>query len=238
MQNMANPFLDVYRTQIEASRRFLDTIFASAEKIDRVLRGAAHHAVNEQLNFAEAFAQARDPASLNAALQSGVVSRNSDQAVNYQRELVRIVVEMQSELGKGVQDYVEHLRAQTTGGLSRQDSVSMALPASETVSHPLSGLFSAWQGAFKEASSLAQRNLSNVSSAFGNTGASSDRETSRYVAASAGAVSDIASAAESGSAEATETGLNGDVAASEPVVTASTTNAERKPVPAGSGKKK
>lgn len=238
MQNMANPFLGMYQTQIDASRRFLDTIFSSTEKIDHVFRGAAHRAVNEQLNFAEAFTHAKDPASLSAVWQSRMVSRNSDQAVNYQRELIRIVVEMQSELGKGVQDYVEQLRTQTTGGLIRQDSVSTASPTSETMSNPMNSLFSAWQSAFKEASSRAQRNLSTVNSAFSNTGASTARETSRYVAATAGAVSDVAAAAENGITGATETSLNAGAAASEPVVTTSTANAERKPVPAGSGKKK
>lgn len=236
MQNMANPFLGVYQTQIEASRRFLDTIFSSTEKIDQVVRGAAHRAVNEQLNLAEAFTQARDPASIGAAWQSGIATRNSDQAVNYQRELVRIVVEMQSELGQGVQDYVEQLRTQATSGFKPQIDIPAAQPAVDTASNfnPMTNLLSVWQNAFKEASSLAQRNLSTFNDAVG----SAAQQSSRYVNGTAGTVRDVAEGAVSSMASATETGVNAAAQASESASEALASNAERKPAPVAGGKKK
>jgi hypothetical protein len=236
MQNMANPFLGMYQTQIEASRRFLDTIFSSTEKIDQVVRGAAQRAVNEQLNFAEAFTQARDPASIGAAWQSGMAARNSDQAVNYQRELVRIVVEMQSELGKGVQDYVEQMRSQTTSGFKSQADTSVTQPAGDTAfnPNPVTSLFSVWQNAFKEASSLAQRNLSTFNDAVG----SAAQQTSRYVNGTAGAARNIAESAESGIASAADAGVSAAAQAGESAAEAFASNAERKHGTAPGGKKK
>lgn len=236
MQNMANPFLGVYQTQIEASRRFLDTIFSSTEKIDQVVRGAAQRAVNEQLNLAEAFTQAKDPASIGAALQSGMAARNSDQAVNYQRELVRIVVEMQSELGKGVQDYVEQMRSQATSGFKPQVDTTVTQPASDTAfsSNPVTSLFSVWQNAFKEASSLAQRNLSTFNDAVG----SATQQTSRYVDGTAGATRNVAESAASSIASAAEAGVNATAQADESASEVFASNAERKQGAVPGGKKK
>lgn len=239
MQNMANPFLDMYQTQIEASRRFLETIFSSTEKIDQVVRGAAHRAVSDQLNFAEACAQLRDPASIRTAWQSGMASRNSDQAVNYQRELIRVVVEMQSELGKGVQDYVEQLRNQAASGFKPQAVASMEQPATDSGSNPVTNLFSAWQNAFKEASSLAQRNLSTAATTFTDAVESTTQQTSRYVDATAGTAHNFAANAASSVASAAEADVNAAARGNDtspPEATAS--NGERKPIPASGGKKK
>jgi len=236
MQNMANPFLDVYQTQIEASRRFLDTIFSSTEKIDQVVRGAAQRAVNEQLNFAEAFTQAKDPASIGAAWQSGMAARNSDQAVNYQRELVRIVVEMQSELGRGVQDYVEQLRSQAASGFKPRIDATVTQPAGDTASNsnPMTSLFSVWQNAFKEASSLAQRNLSTFNEAVG----SAAQQNSRYVNGTAGAARNVAESAESSIASTTDAGVSTAAQAGESAAEAFATNAERKQGTVPGSKKK
>lgn len=239
MQNMANPFLGMYQTQIEASRRFLDTIFSTTEKLDQVVRGAAQRAVNEQLNLAEAFTQARDPASIGTAWQSGVASRNSDQAVNTQRELIRIVVEMQSELGRGAQDYVEQLRSQAASGFKPQVDASAAQQAAaDSMSNPMTGLFSAWQNAFKEAGSLAQRNLTAATSTFSDAVSSATQQTSRYVDATAGNARSFAESAESSVASATESDVVAGSRTSDPSADSTASGTDRKSATAPGGKKK
>lgn len=235
MQNMTNPFMGMYQTQIEASRRFLDTIFSTTEKLDQVVRGAAQRAVNEQLNFAEAVTQAKDATSIGTTWQSGMASRNSDQAVNYQRELIRIIVEMQSELGKGAQDYVEQLRNQAASGFKPQVDASAAQAATNVVPNPMTSLFSAWQDAFKQAGSLAQRNLSATTSTFTDALGTAAQQTSRYVDATAGNARNLAASAENSVDSAAES----DVVAGFSNNASSEPGAERKStVTTPGGKKK
>lgn len=235
MQNMTNPFMGMYQTQIEASRRFLDTIFSTTEKLDQVVRGAAQRAVNEQLNFAEAVTQAKDAASIGTTWQSGMASRNSDQAVNYQRELIRIIVEMQSELGKGAQDYVEQLRNQASSGFKPQVEASAAQAAAANVMpNPMTSLFSAWQDAFKQAGSLAQRNLSAATSTFTDAVGTAAQQTSRYVDATAGNARNFAASAENSVDSATES----DVVAASSNNASSESGTERKSTVAAPGGKK
>lgn len=236
MQNMVNPFLGVYQTQIDASRRFLDTLFSTTEKIDQVVRGAAQRAVNEQLNFAEAVSQARDPASIGSAWQSGMATRNTDQTVNYQRELFRIVVEMQSELGKGAQEYVEQLRNQAASGFKPQVAASATPPATDGTPHPMASLFSAWQDAFKQAGSLAQRNFSAATSTFNDAVASATQQTTRYVDATAGNARNLAESAESSVASATVSDAVAAAYANDSSLDPTVSGAERKPAPGGKKK--
>lgn len=234
MQNMTNPFMGMYQTQIEASRRFLDTIFSTTEKLDQVVRGAAQRAVNEQLNFAEAVTQAKDAASIGTTWQSGMASRNSDQAVNYQRELIRIIVEMQSELGKGAQDYVEQLRNQASSGFKPQVDASAAQATTNVMPNPMTSLFSAWQDAFNQAGSLAQRNLSAATSTFTDAVGTTAQQTSRYVDATAGNARNFAASAENSVDSATES----DVVAASSNNASSEPGAERKSTVAAPGGKK
>src|SRR5256885_1747749 len=107
--NVLNPIVDMYQTQLEASRQFGDALFSGTEKIDRVIIEATHRAFTEQLKFAQALAATRDPSGM-ANLQS---SFRPDNAVNYQKEILRIFAEMQNNIGRSVQEYVQQLGRKT-----------------------------------------------------------------------------------------------------------------------------
>lgn len=94
MQNAMNPLVTMYQSQLEASRRFVDAVFSGTEKIDRVMIGATQRVFNEQLNLAQAMTSARDPRTVGTTWQSTMLSRSPDDAMNYQKEIVRIVAEM------------------------------------------------------------------------------------------------------------------------------------------------
>src|SRR5207237_264438 len=108
MPSAMNPIIDMCQTQLEASRRLADVVFAGTERIDRVVMDAAHRAVTDKLNFAQAVVATRDPGGI-ADLQSTFLSRRPDNAMNYQRELIRVFAEIQSEVGKSMQYYIEQV---------------------------------------------------------------------------------------------------------------------------------
>lgn len=168
MQNALNPLVTVYQTQLEASRRFAEAIFAGTEKIDRVMIGATQRAFNEQLNFVEAMTTARDPRSVGSALQSGFMIRNPDDAVNYQKEIVRIIAEMQNEIGKGMRDYMDQLRTQTASSTDAA-TAGVQAQAGNATANPVTSMFSVWEAAFREVADLAKKNMTAARSAAEGT---------------------------------------------------------------------
>ncbi|HZW11602.1 MAG TPA: phasin family protein [Noviherbaspirillum sp.] len=190
MQNVFNPMINMYQNQLEASRRFADAVLSGAEKIDQVMIGATRHAVAEQMNLAQAIASARDPRSVGNALQSTFMSRNPEDTVNYQREIVRVFTEVQSEIGRSVQEYIERLgtsAASSTMRMSERTAETAQEQANDAVFNPMTSMFSVWESAFKDVAALAKRNMVNARSSI-------DDVTTRSMH-SAGNYADVASSA-------------------------------------------
>lgn len=157
MQNTLNPVVNMYRTQLEASRRFADAIFAGTEKIDRVFIGATHRIFNEQLDFAQAMTTVRDPRSVASTLQSGLMARPDD-SVNYQKEIMRIFAEMQTEIGRSLQDCLEQLGTQAANTAATPIRNTQE-QANDIMLNPVTSMFSVWESAFKEVAALAKKNM-------------------------------------------------------------------------------
>jgi hypothetical protein len=167
MQNTSvlNPIVDMYQTQLEASRQFADAMFSGTEKIDRVIIDATHRAVSDQLRFAQALAAARDPKGL-ASLQPSLLNR-PESAVNYQKELMRVFAEMQNDLGKSVQQYVEQLTTRTANNATKPLE-TVQEHTKDAMFNPMTGMFSVWESAFKEVAALANKNMVAARSTFEN----------------------------------------------------------------------
>lgn len=164
MQNAFSPLMNMYHTQLEASRRFADVIFSGTEKMDRAMIGATHRVFNEQIKLAEAISTVRDPRNIGSALQSGLLSRNPDEAVNYQQEIMRIYAEMQNDIGKSMQEYIRQLGANASVG-TMQSAESVKGRTTEDMFSPVSSMFSVWESAFKEVAALAKKNMTTARSA-------------------------------------------------------------------------
>lgn len=233
MQNVLSPMMNLYQNQLEASRRFADAVFSGAEKIDRVMIGATRHAVAEQLNFVQAIAAVRDPRSVGAALQSTFMSRNPEDTVNYQRELMHIFTELQNDIGRSMQDYIERFgsnAASSTMRMSERASETVQNQANDAVFNPMTSMFSVWESAFKDVAALAKRNMSNVRSSVDDVTARSMHHASNYADVAASAAQQAAEAAASSS---TQAGRNA-VAMDEEI---NGSDEKRGPAPSG-GKKK
>lgn len=158
MQGTLSPMVNIYRTQLEASRRFADAIFAGTEKMDRVFIGVTQRMFNEQLNLAQALANARDPRSVATTWQSGMMSHAPDDSVNYQKEIMRIFAEMQSEIGRSLQDCLEQIGTQAASGATVPIKTSQQ-QANDAMFNPVTSMFSVWESAFKEVAALAKKNM-------------------------------------------------------------------------------
>lgn len=161
MQTVLSPLVGVFQTQLEASRRFADAIFAGTEKLDRVMIDATHHAFNRQLNLAQSMVTLRDPQSAATALQSNFLSRSPDDAMNYQKEVMRIFAEMQNDIGKSLHEYVEQLgtNAATAATNTAMPMDAVRGHANDAVYNPVVSMFSVWESAFKEVAELAKKNM-------------------------------------------------------------------------------
>jgi phasin family protein len=166
MQNMLNPVANIYQTQLEASRQFADAVFSGTEKVDQVLLEATHRAFTEQLKFAQSLIAVRDPQDA-ANVQASYLSQRPDRAMNYQRELIRVFTEIQTELGKSMRNYVEQLNTTASNGPSASLG-AMEDEASE-IPNPMPNLFSLWESAFRQAASLATQNMNSARNTFEQT---------------------------------------------------------------------
>ena len=162
MPSVINPMADLYHSQLEASRRFADVLFSGTERIDHVVLEATHRAFTAQVNLAHAAVSMRDPKEL-ATIQSTLLAQRPDNAVNFQKELVRVFAEIQNEMSKSMKDYLEkfgsNMTRSATGPMKNaQDK------ATDTVFNPMTGMFSMWESAFREVATMTNKNLSTARS--------------------------------------------------------------------------
>lgn len=166
MQQLPNPMANMYRTQLEAARHFADAIFNGTEKLDRLVLEATHQAVIEQFNLAQAIAGGRDPASAGINVAGSFLQRNSDQGVNYQAEMIRVMAEMQTEIGKSMQEYMEQMSSQASGAATQStqaaQQVQTASGGADTMANPMASMLGMWESAFRDATAMATRNMSTA----------------------------------------------------------------------------
>lgn len=213
MQTVLSPLVGVFQTQLEASRRFADAIFAGTEKLDRVMIDATHHAFNRQLNLAQSMVTLRDPQSAATALQSNFLSRSPDDAMNYQKEVMRIFAEMQNDIGKSLHEYVEQLgtNAATAATNTAMPMNAVRGHANDAVYNPVASMFSVWESAFKEVAELAKKNMAAAHSQVEESASRTMNTATRFTTAASDRMQEAVTLAGTAgrSAMATEGGNGG-----------------------------
>jgi ElaB/YqjD/DUF883 family membrane-anchored ribosome-binding protein len=205
MQNLLSPFVGVFQTQLEASRRFADAVFTGTEKLDRVMIDATHHAFNRQLNLAQSMMTAQDPQSAATVLQSNFLSRNPDDAMNYQKEVMRIFAEMQNDFGKTLREYVEHLGINTAANAATPMEAARG-HANDALYNPVSSMFSVWESAFKDVAELAKKNMDVARSQVENAASRTMDTTTRFTTAASDSAQEAVTAASMAGRSAMATG--------------------------------
>ncbi|TFW08501.1 hypothetical protein E4K72_07735 [Oxalobacteraceae bacterium OM1] len=165
MQAASNPLAMLVQAQLEVSRRCADAVFSGTEKLDRMMIEAAQRAISNQLRLAKSLAANGNPGQA----MSEPLGPSPAELSNYQTQFVQVLVEMQNDIGRSWQDYLQQLGAPVR-------DAAPADPGPTTDGHsvpdPVTGMFSLWQSAFQEAASLAQRNMDGARAAMESAGTS------------------------------------------------------------------
>lgn len=180
-----NPLADLVRLQLDASIELADAVFAGTEKIDRATLDATHHAVDGQLKLARAITDMRDPEKL-AELQVSIAGR-PERTARYQQEIMSALVEMQTEFGKSMRNYIERM-SQKAAEQAEQAAERLSAGTKDVTSSeasPFTGMLSVWEQAFREAGRLANQNMQVARSSMESATHAAHEAVSRSVEASA-----------------------------------------------------
>ena len=180
-----NPLVNIIQHQLDASMRLADAVFLGKGKIDRVILDATHQAVENNLQMARALTEVQDPSQFKD-LQTKLAF-HPEKNMQYQQEILSAVAEIQAEIGKSVQNYMERFGQSTAGKLS--DGVQTYANKesgnqSQGMFNPVTSIFSVWERAFRDVTSLTNKNLATANKAAENgtyTAANSLSETADMV---------------------------------------------------------
>lgn len=180
-----NPLVNIVQNQLDASMRLADAVFLGKGKIDRVILDATHQAVENNLQMARALTEVQDPSQFKD-LQTKLAF-HPEKNMHYQQEILSAVAEIQAEIGKSVQNYMERFGQSAAGKLS--DSVQTYANKesgnqNQGMFNPVTSMFSVWERAFRDVTSLTNKNLASANKAAENgayTAANSLSETADMV---------------------------------------------------------
>lgn len=180
-----NPLVDMVQHQIDASMRLADVVFLGKGKIDRVILDATHQAVENNLQMARAITEVQDPSQLKE-LQSKLAF-HPEKNMQYQQQILSVVAEIQAEMGKSVQNYMERFGQSASNKISDAAQKYGDKESSQQENgtfNPVTSMFSMWERAFRDVTSLTNKNLATANKSAENsayTVASSLSETADMV---------------------------------------------------------
>lgn len=155
MPDFLTPISDICQTQLEASRRLSDAVFLSTAKIDRVMLNAGHRTVDQQLRYAQAVGNARDPQVLSNLHVTFWVSK-PDQLQKLHQESMLIFAEVQNDIGRATKAFVDQL------GTNAMRMMFFGLPLQATKTRMQStdffeGMMSAWNSSLRSVAKSARQ---------------------------------------------------------------------------------
>ena len=180
-----NPLVNIIQHQLDASMRLADAVFLGKGKIDRVILDATHQAVENNLQMARALTEVQDPSQFKD-LQTKLAF-HPEKNMHYQQEILSAVAEIQAEMGKSVQNYMERFGQNAAGKISEGAQTYANKESSHQENglfNPMTSMFSVWERAFRDVTSLTNKNLATAQKSAENgahTAANSLSETADSV---------------------------------------------------------
>jgi hypothetical protein len=196
MPDIFSPLTDMCQNQLETSRRIADAFFIGTGKLENVALDTAHRATDEQFHFAQAVGKARDMQAFSN-LQSTYWAGKPIQFQKFQQEWIRILAEIQNEVGRATQAYAEHFSSGAMRSMPYRTSGARSNEGIQTP-NPFGGMVSAWENAMQGASRFSEQameSVRNVTRGFQSAaGQASRHDTKRDTHSAARRGSDYASA--------------------------------------------
>ena len=168
MSDLLTLFFDPVQTQLEASRRIADALFSGAVKLDHALLDVTHRAVDEQLRFAKAVTNTRDPQTY-FNLHSTYWTSKPDELNLFQKRTIHIIALMQVEFGRAARSCIEQMNVRSTRGLAFNLFGSGGHRGLSAV-NPFGGVMSVWQTAMRGMSSVGNQAIATVGSGAARAG--------------------------------------------------------------------
>jgi phasin family protein len=163
MQTTANPVLDTYQQQIDASRHIAEVVFDGADRMEHLMLDTSRKAFDERMKFYQALAAVRDPQGV-AALQSAFFSHTPEKMLKVQQELMEIVTQAQKEINQTMLQYRAGLN-----GNGADNPMTLNSDSSHRTNNTLTSMFSMWDKAFKDTVAMATGTVTSIlSPAQGN----------------------------------------------------------------------
>lgn len=176
----SNPVVNMVQQQLDASMQLAHVLFSGTEKIDRAVLDATHHVVDDQFKFARAVSNLQDSTRLED-LKSTLVQR-PEHSMQCQQQIMSAFAEMQAEFAKSIQFYMERLNETASaqvGGAAHSQAGNRTTDGG--MFNPVTNMMAVWESAFRQASSLANRNLLVARNTIENV-ASAASETASHTA--------------------------------------------------------
>lgn len=139
MPNVVGQMADIYQTQLAASRRVADVVLTGTGEIDRLMIDAARRAVTTQLQRLQStVASGEMPSPSDTNVYEGVQTNAA-----IPTEIVRIVSEMQTEIGKTLQACMQQVSSEIAHHVALQSETARS--SSSNAFGPVGDIFSTWQ---------------------------------------------------------------------------------------------
>lgn len=164
-----NPLVNIVQNQLDASMRLADAVFIGKGKIDQVILDATHQAVENNLQMVRAMTEVQDPSQLKN-LQNKLAF-HPEKNMHYQQEILSAVAEIQAEIGKSVQSYMERFGQNAAGKLSdvaQKYAEKEPVQAENGLFNPVTSMLSVWERTFRDITSLTNKNLATANKAAEN----------------------------------------------------------------------
>jgi phasin family protein len=148
--------LDLYQAQLEASRNISNIIMSNTEKMDHLALTAAKSSVGDQLKYAQALGAARDAEGLKT-LQSTFAKQTPDAMLGYCRDVFKVFVDTNTEIGKVAEDYLAEMKTvAATAGNGASRGIATAASAVEPVA-PSVNFLNLWTNAYQQFADLTKQ---------------------------------------------------------------------------------
>jgi hypothetical protein len=153
---MQNPFLDMYRSQLEASRYISRVIFTNTEKLEHLALTTAKTGVDDQLKYAQSLGAVRDVEGAKS-LHTAFVAHTPEVLMNYYRSVWNIFADANSEMGKVAETYLEDMKSVASRG------ATTAVVAQNGVTAPSgAALVNIWANAYQQFADMTKHYMESA----------------------------------------------------------------------------
>jgi hypothetical protein len=162
-----NSLVELAKYQLDVSTNLANAIFSGVDKIDHAVLDVAHQMLDAQLKLARVAADLRDQSRMVELQNSSVCS--PDKTMQCNQQIMSAIIEIQSEFGKTVRQYLDRIGQLSRGQLQQfahqAETHAQESPVDQLAAvNPFVGMLSVWRDALEEAGEATSQHLAATGS--------------------------------------------------------------------------